>query len=187
MNTRTPGPARPPERSRRPRGRPPVTRTVLFRPRPMGACPFPQTLLPRPHRPRTAPARGARRCAPCQSRSRGSLRHARSSGCETRRGTRTARFHRIMAIVLAGLCAHGGRARGRCAGPHGAGEQPHNRIGSKLAGMRNVCRRNREISERRVVERLRTSPDDRTGRGNAALHRHETKASHRRESKAQHQ
>ena len=76
--------------------------------------------------------------------------------------------------------AHGGRARGRRADPHEVGEQPNDRIRSRPAGMRSVYRREPERAERRVVERLRTSLDDRPGRGNAALHRHKSKASHQR-------
>ena len=65
----------------------------------------------------------------------GSAQHTGETVRETRRGTRTARFHRIMAIVLAGLALMAG---GREAGAQALTELVSNRITGAGAG-RQVC------------------------------------------------
>ena len=109
MNTRT---RRPPERSRRPRGAPP------YQNRPVP---------PQPD--------GGLSLSPDPASSAASALHGSGSWGKMRRGTRTARFHRIMAVALAGLALMAG---GREAGAQALTELVSNRMTGSGAG-RQVC------------------------------------------------
>ena len=109
MNTRT---RRPPERSRRPRGAPPYQ-----------------------NRPVPPPPDGGLSLSPDPASSAASAPHGSGSWGKMRRGTRTARFHRIMAIALAGFALMAG---GREAGAQALTELVSNRMTGSGAG-RQVC------------------------------------------------
>ena len=112
MNTRTPGPARPPERSRRPRDAPPYQ-----------------------NRPVPPPPDGGLSLSPDPASSAASAPHGSGSWGETRRVKRTARFHRIMAIALAGFALMAG---GRDAGAQALAELVSNRMTGSGASL-PVC------------------------------------------------
>ena len=145
MNTRTPGPARPPERSRRPRDAPPYQ-----------------------NRPVPPPPDGGLSLSPDPASSAASAPHGSGSWGETRRGTRTARFNRIMAIALAGFALMAG---GREAGAQALTELVSNRMTGSGASL-PVCatcvgetgRFQNDGSSRGYAQALMTGP------GGATLH-----------------